>query len=378
MAATIDDNGLVGINVRIWRYVAVLYPTPATNWRKFAFVLPVCAMNVMQFFYLLRMWGDLPAFILNLFFFAAIFNALMRTWLVIIKRHEFEAFLEQLHGLYQWIHECSGDEYSRSLLLQAEREAHRLAVCNLCASFLDVVGALVLTLFKEERVHPFGVALPLLDMSRSPVYEVAYLLQLPTPLLLSALYMPFVSVFAGFALFGRAMLRILVHKLSLIVGQGTDHRMLVDLISCIRFYIAVMGYVKNFNELVNLIVAVEAVIFGSIISSLLFCLNIITSPTQTIIIVMYILTMLYVMYTYYNRANDLVIENSLVAQAVYNVPWYEGSIYFRKTLLVFLMQTQCPLEIRVGNVYPMTLAMFQSLLNASYSYFTMLRGVTNK
>jgi len=35
-------------------------------------------------------------------------------------------------------------------------------------------------------------------------------------------------------------------------------------------------------------------------------------------------------------------------------------------------------QIRVGNVYPMTLAMFQSLLNASYSYFTMLRGVTNK
>lgn len=36
------------------------------------------------------------------------------------------------------------------------------------------------------------------------------------------------------------------------------------------------------------------------------------------------------------------------------------------------------LQIRVGNVYPMTLAMFQSLLNASYSYFTMLRGVTGK
>ncbi|XP_022230812.2 odorant receptor 43a [Drosophila obscura] len=378
MATTIDDIGLVGINVRIWRYVAVLYPTPATNWRKFAFVLPVCAMNLMQFFYLLRMWGDLPAFILNLFFFAAIFNALMRTWLVIIKHHQFEVFLEELHRLYRWIHD-SGDEYCRAILLEAEREAHRLAVFNLSASFLDIVGALVFTLFKEERAHPFGVALPLLDMTRTPVYEIAYLLQIPTPLLLSALYMPFVSVFAGFALFGRAMLRILVHKLSLIGGQGQDagerYQMLT---ACIRFHMAVMGYVKNFKDLVSLIVAIEAIIFGSIISSLLFCLNIITSPTQIISIVMYILTMVYVLYTYYNRANDLVIENTLVAEAVYNVPWYEGSIRFRKTLLIFLMQTQCPLEIKVGNVYPMTLAMFQSLLNASYSYFTMLRGVTNK
>ncbi|XP_017146013.1 odorant receptor 43a [Drosophila miranda] len=378
MATTIDDIGLVGINVRIWRYMAVLYSTPGTSWRKFAFVLPVCAMNLMQFFYLLRMWSDLPAFLLNLFFFAAIFNSLMRTWLVIIKRREFEKFLEELLRLYRWILD-SGDEYSRTILLEAEREAHRLAVFNLTASFLDIVGALVFTLFKDERSHPFGVALPLLDMTRTPVYEIFYLLQISTPLLLTVLYMPFVSVFAGFALFGRAMLRILVHKLSLIGGQQQDAGARCQrLTACIRFYIEVLGYVRNFNDLVNLIVAIEAIVFGSIICSLLFCLNIITSPTQIVSIVMYILTMLYVLYTYYNRANDLVIENALVADAVYNVPWYEGNMRFRKTLLIFLMQTQCPLEIRVGNVYPMTLAMFQSLLNASYSYFTMLRGVTNK
>lgn len=35
------------------------------------------------------------------------------------------------------------------------------------------------------------------------------------------------------------------------------------------------------------------------------------------------------------------------------------------------------LQIKVGNVYPMTLEMFQSLLNASYSYFTLLRRVYN-
>jgi len=33
-----------------------------------------------------------------------------------------------------------------------------------------------------------------------------------------------------------------------------------------------------------------------------------TSYTQMISMIMYILTMLYVLFTYYNRANDLVIE----------------------------------------------------------------------
>ncbi|XP_017129254.1 odorant receptor 43a [Drosophila elegans] len=374
----IEDIGLVGINVRMWRHLAVLYPTPGRNWRKFAFVLPVTAMNLMQFVFLLRMWGDLPAFILNMFFFSAIFNALMRTWLVIVKRVQFEEFLDQLSTLFNSIHE-STDEWGRGIMRTAEREARRLAILNLTASFLDIVGALLSPLFREERAHPFGVALPGVNMTRTPVYEVVYLAQLPTPLLLSMMYMPFVSLFAGLAIFGKAMLQILVHMLGQIGGaEQAEQVRLQRLTSCIRYHTRVLGYVRELNQLVTNIVAAEAIIFGSIICSLLFCLNIITSPTQIISIVMYIFTMLYVLFTYYNRANDLAIENNRVAEAVYNVPWYEASIRFRKTLLIFLMQTQNPLEIRVGNVYPMTLAMFQSLLNASYSYFTMLRGVTSK
>ncbi|EDW46730.1 odorant receptor 43a [Drosophila sechellia] len=374
----IEDIGLVGINVRMWRHLAVLYPTPGSSWRKFAFVLPVTAMNLMQFVYLLRMWGDLHAFILNMFFFSAIFNALMRTWLVIIKRGQFEEFLDLLATLFHSILD-STDEWGRGILRRAEREARNLAILNLSASFLDIVGALVSPLFREERAHPFGVALPGVSMTSSPVYEVIYLAQLPTPLLLSMMYMPFVSLFAGLAIFGKAMLQILVHRLGQIGGaEQSEEERLQRLASCIAYHTQVMRYVWELNKLVANIVAVEAIIFGSIICSLLFCLNIITSPTQVISIVMYILTMLYVLFTYYNRANEICLENNRVAEAVYNVPWYEAGTRFRKTLLIFLMQTQHPMEIRVGNVYPMTLAMFQSLLNASYSYFTMLRGVTGK
>ncbi|XP_062135361.1 odorant receptor 43a isoform X1 [Drosophila sulfurigaster albostrigata] len=372
-----EDIALVAINVRIWRYFAVLYPTAQSNWRKYAFVLPVCLMNVMQFLYLLEMWGDLPAFILNLFFLSAIFNALMRTCLAIWKHKEFEQFLAKLTLLYRQI-EASGDEYIQSILFEAVREARRLAVFNLSASFLDITGALIFTLFRQQRAHPFGIALPPLDMQRTPFYEIFYLLQIPTPVVLSMMYMPFVSLFAAFALFGKAMLQILAYKLSCIAEQREEEERYQMLAACIRYHMSIMSYVKEFNMLVTFIIGAEAIIFGSIICLLLFCLNIIDSRTQMISIIMYIATMLYVLFTYYNRANELVIQSSLVSQAVYNVPWYECGMRFRKTLLIFLMQTQRPLEIRAGNVYPMTLAMFQSLLNASYSYFTTLRGVTNK
>ncbi|XP_023162673.2 odorant receptor 43a [Drosophila hydei] len=372
-----EDIALVAINVGIWRRLAVLYPDPATNWRKYAFVLPVCLMNLMQFIFLLRMWGDLPAFILNLFFFSAIFNALMRTVLVMCKHLAFEKFLDQLTHLYRQI-EASSDEHSRNLLALAVAESRRLAIFNLTASFLDILGALIFALFLEQRTHPFGIALPGVDMQRTPFYQIFYVLQVPTPVVLSTMYMPFVSLFAAFALFGKALLQILAHKLSRIGQLPEEEQRYQMLIACIRLHITIASYVRNFTTLVTYIIGAEALIFGGIISSLLFCLNIITSVTQMISIVMYILTMLYVLYTYYNRANELVIESAHVSQAVYNVPWLECGMRFRKTLLIFLMQTQRPLVIKAGNVYPMTLAMFQSLLNASYSYFTMLRGVTNK
>jgi len=145
-----EDIPLVAINVCIWRYFAVLYPTAQNNWRKYAFVVPVCLMNVMQFLYLLEMWGDLPAFILNLFFLSAIFNALMRTWLAIWKHEEFERFLAELTHLYRQI-EASGDQRARRILREAVREARRIAIFNLTASILDITGALIFTLFRPQR-----------------------------------------------------------------------------------------------------------------------------------------------------------------------------------------------------------------------------------
>lgn len=40
---------------------------------------------------------------------------------------------------------------------------------------------------------------------------------------------------------------------------------------------------------------------------------------------------------------------------------------------MILARTQKPIVIMIGNVAPITLQMFQKLLNVSYSYFALLR-----
>lgn len=98
-----EDNPMLAINVKLWKYLSVIFPSRGKRWRVYVFVLPVCVMNAMQFVYLIRMWGDLTQFILNTFFTAAIFDALLRTCLVIINRDKFEKFVLELVSLYNGI-----------------------------------------------------------------------------------------------------------------------------------------------------------------------------------------------------------------------------------------------------------------------------------
>lgn len=43
--------------------------------------------------------------------------------------------------------------------------------------------------------------------------------------------------------------------------------------------------------------------------------------------------------------------------------------------LMVIRRSQQPLRIMIGTFTPITLRMFQKILNMSYTYFTVLRGV---
>lgn len=121
---------------------------------------------------------------------------------------------------------------------------------------------------------------------------------------------------------------------------------------------------------------------------------------QIVIVGAYIFMILTQIFAFYWHSNEVREESMAIATAAYSGPWLEVDNSIKKKLLLITMRAQRPLEVRyiwlggnstslfslsilissqitVGNVYPMTLEMFQSLLNASYSYFTLLRRVYN-
>ncbi|ALC41233.1 Or43a [Drosophila busckii] len=371
----IENCALVEINVRWLRRLAVLYPTATTKWRRVALILPFILLSLMQITYLCKVWVDLPLFILNMFFVVVIFQSILRTAHLVNYHVEFEEFLAELVSLFMPL-ESSDDDYIRQLLQEAVDEALSNTKFNYMAGVVNVTVALLLPIVRNMRSHPLGVAIPFVDVLNPPVFELLYFMQALMPVVLTLMYMPFICLFVSFAVFGKAMLQIVAYKLSLIEQLPEKERYPL-LNSCIYYHSRIARYVKLFEALFANVVGIEVLIFGGITCALLFVLNMVTSTMQTVFMISFALTMLYELFIYYKYANDVLIESTLLAQAVYNIPWYECNKRFCQSLLLFLMQTQNPLAIKVGNIYPMTLAMFQSLLNTYYSYFAMLRRVTN-
>lgn len=152
--------------------------------------------------------------------------------------------------------------YANTILQDATLSARKVSIFNLTASFFDIVGALIYPLLVEGRglychfpafdrrqtiffisVHPFGVALPGVDMTASPVYEIFYIMQFPTPLILTAMYMPFVSLFASFAMFGKTALMILQYRLQNICENAkTEDQQFNALKGCIMYYNRLVRY----------------------------------------------------------------------------------------------------------------------------------------
>lgn len=83
-----------------------------------------------------------------------------------------------------------------------------------------------------------------------------------------------------------------------------------------------------------------------------------------------------------------------IANAAYNLPFWDFTIPMKKKVLFIIQRAQQPLEVcseigifinfnlsefqvTVGNIYPMTLELFQSLLNTAYTFFNVAGKVLN-
>ncbi|EDS40323.1 odorant receptor [Culex quinquefasciatus] len=312
-AAPILDCPIVCVNVRVWHFWSFVLKHDAM---RYVSIIPVGVMNVFMFADLYRAWGNIDE------------NYEEITSIEIVMDYKL---------LSQMI-----DDY----VVQKLANLVLRAVISICY--------VVYPLFTGTRSLPYGMFIPGVNNFKAPLYQVFFIGQAVLTFPGCCMYIPFTSFFATTTLFGLVQIQTLQRQLRTFKDEVVkENRTLVEskLEKCIEDHKRISRYVSDVNSLVTYICLIEFMSFGLMLCALLFLLNII--------------------FTFYWHANELREESMGIAEAAYDAPWVELDDSMKKKLLLFIARAQQPLEA-IGNVYAMTLAMFQSRLNASYSYFTLL------
>uniref|UniRef100_A0AAG5D8E9 Odorant receptor n=1 Tax=Anopheles atroparvus TaxID=41427 RepID=A0AAG5D8E9_ANOAO len=359
------DCPLLSVNVRVWHFWSFVL---VHNWRRYVSILPVTLLNVFMFADLYRAWGNIEEVIINAYFAVLYFNAVV------------SARIPALVRLIAFSLQSIDDETITKLVTVYTRRARVLSISNLALGAFISGCFVVYPLFTGQRGLPYGMFIPGVNNFDSPQYEIFYITQLVLTVPGCCMYIPYTSFFTSSTLFGLVQIKTLQHQLRTFrlqdLGEGTAmlNRKLQKLISDHK---RIIRYVQDLNDLVTYICLIEFLSFGLMLCALLFLLNIISVMAQIVIVGAYIFMILTQIFAFYWHSNEVREESMAIAEAAYSGPWLEVHNSIKKKLLLIIIRAQRPLEVTVGNVYPMTLEMFQSLLNASYSYFTLLRRVYN-
>ncbi|XP_062553252.1 odorant receptor Or2-like [Armigeres subalbatus] len=364
---------IISFDANIWRFFSLVLKH---DFMRYLSVIPIATMTVMMFIDLYRT-SDVREVIINAYFAVLYFNAVLRALTLIYKREKYESFLDKIAIIYEEINSTS-NEHIKKIVERFTKRARLISVSNLAVGVFISACYVVYPLFTSQRRLPYGAHIPGMNLLDSPLYEILFVIQAVLTYPACCMYIPYASFFASASLFGLVQIKSLENRLKNfkqhVSGKSLKEKRL-QLEAIISDHQRVIHYVSELNGLVTYICMVELLSFGMMLSAVLFLLIIIDNFAQIVIVISYICMILEQIFIFYWHANEVRVASMEIGKAAFSGSWIEFDHASKKKLLMIILRSQRPLQIYIGNAYPMTLEMFQSLLNACYSYVTLLRRI---
>ncbi|XP_055640679.1 odorant receptor Or2-like [Toxorhynchites rutilus septentrionalis] len=373
----IEDCPIINVNAKVWLFWAYIRQP---KWYSYLLgCIPVTVLNVFQFMNLFHIiasgTGNMNKIIIDGYFTVLYFNLVLRTSFLMTNRRKFEDFLQGIADEYSVLEK---QQEMRPLMEQLTNRARILSKSNLWLGAFISVCFVTYPLFSQENVLPYGVYAPGVDVHATPIYEIVFVLQVYLTFPACCMYIPFTSFYCTCTLFGLIRIDALKRSLKrLHEFSHIDRTLQAKLKECFEYHKGIIKYVSDLNELVTYIFLLEFLSFGLMLCALLFLLSTSNQLAQMMMIGSYIFMILSQMYALYWHSNEVREQSLDIGDSLYNARWLDFNKSIKKEMILLIARAQRPLAIKVGNVYPMTLEMFQALLNVSYSYFTLLRRVYN-
>ncbi|KAI8127517.1 Odorant receptor 49b [Lucilia cuprina] len=367
-----ENIQLIYMNVKILKFWSLLYDS---NWRRYVCLTPTTFLVFTQFYYMFMTHEGIDAIIRNSYMLVLWFNTILRAYILIYDREKYQNLIQVLEGHFNDLMN-SNDFYIQSLLDQVNSMGTVMSKGNLFLGLLTCIGFALYPFFAVEKVLPFGSMIPGVNEYRSPFYEIWYAFQMIITPMGCCMYIPYTTLIVSFIMFGIVMCKTLQHRLRSLKRCGKNSTLIYQqVINCIKFQNDIISYIETVNHLTTFIFMLEFLAFGALLCALLFLLIIVDSTAQALIVCAYITMIFAQILALYWYANELKEQNLKIAEAAYDTEWFTFEISTQKNIQLLILRAQKPCSIKVGNMYLMTLELFQALLNASYSYFTLLKRV---
>ncbi|XP_055380705.1 odorant receptor 30a-like [Condylostylus longicornis] len=350
----IEDLPLISINIRIYKFWSFLL---GNTWRRYLCYMLCFTLNIAQLFDMFMTSEAIEVKIRYAYGFGLWFDTNLRGIMLGARRFAHENFFKQLETLYLEIKNNATDSNIIKLLDDTTSFSRKLSIINL------MMGSIVYSFY-----------LPYFNKLATPYYEIIYVyMTLITPIGCMT-YIPYSSLIVSSLLFGILMCKILQYRLLNLHGELNSEKELMDkVVWCVQYQLKLIDYIQHFNKLISYLFLIEFIIFGAILCALLFMFLIVNDVPQTLIVSTYILMIFGQIASFSWFANELYEESLKIAYAAYSTDWIHYSSAFKKSILLLILRSHKPLAMKIGNVFDLNLTQFQSLMNTTYSAFTLLR-----
>ncbi|GAB0091986.1 hypothetical protein DMENIID0001_069150 [Sergentomyia squamirostris] len=362
--------------------------------RTYFFMLSLAILNVQQYIqvYYFIMENQFHEIIFEGFYAMCATNVLLKEIFILLNHHEVEEFLMYFHGLIEEVANSPDSDIRRNFANDT-KYTKMFSVFNYSCC---IMGACIFTLYSilfednnERRVSIYKTWAPF-DQSRTPIYQLVFFFQFYVTISALLIYTPWMTLMVKFTVFGATLYKCITNSVVKSFEEFFQKEndgsyvlknlrpevakvLLEKMKYTVRQHYKCLNYANKLSDLFAQIFSIEYIIQSLSLVMVLFNLNVVTNRLEIFIHICYVVMNLLVSFLFNLHAQLLQIQNEKFLEALYNSPWYIMPKRCQFYVQMLLKQSQSPPTITVCGMFPLDLAAFQTMINRSYTYYTLLR-----
>ncbi|XP_050293299.1 odorant receptor 33c-like isoform X2 [Anthonomus grandis grandis] len=142
---------------------------------------------------------------------------------------------------------------------------------------------------------------------------------------------------------------------------------------CINMHRVIIKYIDNFNAGMSVFMVFDFLQTSLQLASIMSEFILMDLTVMTVCYaVSFLISSTYRLYMFYYFANEIMYLNETLPLSLWQSKWYQQPKRVKYMMQIFILKCRTPLVLTIGSFGKMTLSTFLSILQASYSYFTLI------